>query len=292
MSALAAPLQLLFIRRIAALAPAAMLHGRGEPGAAWARLPSWHALLENARLRCGAVPGRPVFKLRVAAGGGSAQPGHAVPAPGPPASAPAQHCSLLERVQGGAVSRRGPRWVVERAGPWCCLQARARGRGGGAAGAPAGPRSRTAGALPRWLALLLPPAHPAFLPHLCPALLQRGALAGVGVPAVCPARRSACISWPRGSRCLNLCRHAWAAWRACRVWHAQQHTPCSGGEHGCECVRDNWTGSVPVTGALGQEPLTGYLPTRLHPQRPDHRVPDALGHGLQRHGHLSERLRQ
>lgn len=51
MSALAAPLQLFFIRRIAALAPSAMLHGRSEPGAGWARLPTWRALLENARLR-------------------------------------------------------------------------------------------------------------------------------------------------------------------------------------------------------------------------------------------------
>ncbi|KAL4440206.1 hypothetical protein ABPG75_003207 [Micractinium tetrahymenae] len=51
MAAVAAPLQLLFIRRIARLAPSAMLHGRSEPGAAWARLPSWHAFLENARLR-------------------------------------------------------------------------------------------------------------------------------------------------------------------------------------------------------------------------------------------------
>ncbi len=52
MSALAAPLQMFFIGRIAALAPSAMLHGRSEPGAGWARLPSWHAFLENARLRC------------------------------------------------------------------------------------------------------------------------------------------------------------------------------------------------------------------------------------------------
>lgn len=51
LAALAGPLQLLFIRRIARLAPEAMLHGRSEVGAQWARLPSWRAFLENARLR-------------------------------------------------------------------------------------------------------------------------------------------------------------------------------------------------------------------------------------------------
>lgn len=51
LAALAVPLQLFFIKRIADLAPSAMLHGRQEPGAGWAKLPTWHAFLENARLR-------------------------------------------------------------------------------------------------------------------------------------------------------------------------------------------------------------------------------------------------
>ncbi|PRW39229.1 solute carrier family 40 member chloroplastic [Chlorella sorokiniana] len=51
LAALAAPLQLFFINRIAHLAPSAMLHGRQEPGAAWAPLPSWRSFVENARLR-------------------------------------------------------------------------------------------------------------------------------------------------------------------------------------------------------------------------------------------------
>ncbi|KAI7840421.1 hypothetical protein COHA_005852 [Chlorella ohadii] len=51
LAALAAPLQLFFINRIAHLAPSAMLHGRQEPGAGWAPLPSWRSFVENARLR-------------------------------------------------------------------------------------------------------------------------------------------------------------------------------------------------------------------------------------------------
>jgi iron-regulated transporter 1 len=47
----AAPLQLLFIRRIAHAAPAAMLHGRQELGAGWARVPSWRTFVQNARQR-------------------------------------------------------------------------------------------------------------------------------------------------------------------------------------------------------------------------------------------------
>ncbi|EFN52807.1 hypothetical protein CHLNCDRAFT_138468 [Chlorella variabilis] len=50
-AAAAVPLQLLFIRRIAELAPSAMLHGRQEPGAGWARVPNWRSFVENARLR-------------------------------------------------------------------------------------------------------------------------------------------------------------------------------------------------------------------------------------------------
>jgi iron-regulated transporter 1 len=53
LAAAAAPAQLLFIRRIAALAPAAMVHGRQEPGAGWAHLPDWRTFVENARLRWG-----------------------------------------------------------------------------------------------------------------------------------------------------------------------------------------------------------------------------------------------
>ncbi len=55
LAALAAPLQLFFINRIAHLAPSAMLHGRQEPGAGWAPLPSWRSFVENARLRCGGL---------------------------------------------------------------------------------------------------------------------------------------------------------------------------------------------------------------------------------------------
>ena len=51
LATLAAPLQLFFINRIAGMAPSAMLHGRQEPGAGWAPLPTWRSFVENARLK-------------------------------------------------------------------------------------------------------------------------------------------------------------------------------------------------------------------------------------------------
>ena len=57
LAAVAVPLQLLFIRRIAALAPGAMGHGRRhEVGSAWwgaHTLPHWTSLLATKRPRCG-----------------------------------------------------------------------------------------------------------------------------------------------------------------------------------------------------------------------------------------------
>ena len=49
LAAAAIPLQLLFIRRIAVLAPGAMLHGRHEPGAGWAQLSGWRSFAERSR---------------------------------------------------------------------------------------------------------------------------------------------------------------------------------------------------------------------------------------------------
>lgn len=151
MSALAAPLQLFFIRRIAALAPSAMLHGRSEPGAGWARLPTWRALLENARLRCsGAGAGRVVA-------GRVGRPSTAVPAcfslwvplgdwatVKPPCSRARKHACTRRGMQGRAVRRLAsnqPSRAARR------LQEGARSRGGGAPGAPAAARPRAAGPL-------------------------------------------------------------------------------------------------------------------------------------------------
>ena len=48
LAAAAIPLQLFFIRRIARLAPEAMLHGRHEPGAGWAQLSGWRGFAERS----------------------------------------------------------------------------------------------------------------------------------------------------------------------------------------------------------------------------------------------------
>lgn len=154
-AAAAVPLQLLFIRRIAELAPSAMLHGRQEPGAGWARVPNWRSFVENARLRCVG------------------------------ASCPGPLYWLVSGLPLSFLPLKPQRHAPYNADPWCpllrshcMLQEGARGGGCGQAAAAAGSGEGAGGACAGRVEELLPAAHPAQLPHLCAALLQRRAVAG------------------------------------------------------------------------------------------------------------------
>ena len=205
LAALAVPLQLFFIKRIADLAPAAMLHGRQEPGAGWARLPSWHSFLENARLRW--VLGHGGEQVSVWRGAQRLSP---VRTRSQPAAA------LCTSLDDPCTLSACPR-------PLLCAQQAARGRGGGAAAAAAGARAAAGGGGARQLARVLCAAHPALLPHLCPALLQRGAVARWAAcrppPAACCLPPAAC------SRLLPAARMTGLGWSG---WHgrAAPRPPC------------------------------------------------------------------